>query len=372
MRSLVVANEAHRTGAPMVACQTARALAEFGEVLMVAKRGGALLDSFHEVASVLAPPLRRLQPWLARARFRGLPTGTRSLEISAARRIIDREMPDLVYAHTIETADFIRAAGQGGVPSVLHLHEPFGKVVEFLSPFGVDRSRPPSHVVGCSRATSRDAERYFGGSAPIATIPGPVDVDDVVRRARVSRPPDLGVTPFVVTVGSVTRVKGVDLWLDVVTRVRASGSRLRFVWIGDGPERAWAERELVARGLDDVAAMLGRRSDPVPHMAAADALLLTSRYEGMPLVILEALCASTPVAAFDVNGVAEAVGEHGRVAPAGDVDALAHAVLEVVGDAELRREVEIGAIERMRSAFDVHGFAAQTAEVVSRVVPSIG
>ncbi len=119
---------------------------------------------------------------------------------------------------------------------------------------------------------------------------------------------------------------------------------LRLVFVGDGPLRRAAERLAAGLGLAERVEFLGARHDVAQILAGCQAFVLASRYEGLPLTVLEAMRAGLPVVATDVGGVAEAVrdGETGYLvtSPARDPDRavaeLADRLGRLVADPALR------------------------------------
>lgn len=104
-------------------------------------------------------------------------------------------------------------------------------------------------------------------------------------------------------------------------------------WIaGDGSEeaRAGLEAEARALGLEGCVRLLGLRRDLAALMEAADGFVLSSAWEGMPLVVGEAMAMARPVVATDAGGTAELVGETGLMVPVGDSPALAGAMARVM------------------------------------------
>ena len=113
-----------------------------------------------------------------------------------------------------------------------------------------------------------------------------------------------------------------------------------FVWAGDGPLWDGVRQETERRGLAPHLHLAGRRSDVPALMAAADLFALPSRFEGLPLVVLEALAAGLPVIGTRVVGTEEAVlhGETGLLVPPEHPAALADALIGALrGPGRLRR-----------------------------------
>jgi glycosyltransferase involved in cell wall biosynthesis len=136
------------------------------------------------------------------------------------------------------------------------------------------------------------------------------------------------------------------------SRLRAAGARLLLV--GDGELRAEAERLARALGASDRVRFLGVRADVPRLLAAADVFVLSSRWEGNPLSVMEAMAAGRSVVATAVGCVPELVPEGaGRVVPPGDAAALEAAMLELANDPPLAHARGAVAAEIARTRFDV-------------------
>ena len=100
--------------------------------------------------------------------------------------------------------------------------------------------------------------------------------------------------PLFVSLGRLTRQKGMDR---LITYVASMGSRANLLIIGNGPDRDKLERLIASNGLSDHAKIIDFQDNPFPYMSNADAVLLGSRWEGLPNVALEALALGKQVVA---------------------------------------------------------------------------
>jgi glycosyltransferase involved in cell wall biosynthesis len=127
-------------------------------------------------------------------------------------------------------------------------------------------------------------------------------------------------------VGRLARQKRFDLLIDAFARGAQPGDRLAI--FGEGPRRARLERRAARRGIADRLLLPGHCGDLAAWFAHADALVMSSDYEGLPAVLVEALAAGLPIISTRSSAGVTALlgGGLGRLVPTGDVDALAGAL----------------------------------------------
>jgi glycosyltransferase involved in cell wall biosynthesis len=153
--------------------------------------------------------------------------------------------------------------------------------------------------------------------------------------------------PRIGVVGRLSPEKGVDVFLEACTRLVGDGVAFSAIVAGDGPERRNLEQLRDDLGLADRAHFVGGIDGVQSLYASLDLLVIPSRSEGLPNVLLEALRADVPVVATRVGAIPEVLGGSpaGVLVPAGAPDALAEAIagaLGLKGDAAsraARREV---------------------------------
>jgi glycosyltransferase involved in cell wall biosynthesis len=144
--------------------------------------------------------------------------------------------------------------------------------------------------------------------------------------------------------------------------------------VGDGPERPALEAEIRAAGLLQRVELAGERRDVPQLLEDADVFVLSSRSEGAPLSILEAMAAGLPVVASAVGGVPEIVddGTTGLLVPPGDAGALAAALERLLADPALRSRLGGAGWERVRERFDLAQLRRSHLELYDRELARVG
>jgi glycosyltransferase involved in cell wall biosynthesis len=148
----------------------------------------------------------------------------------------------------------------------------------------------------------------------------------------------------------------------------------QFLCVGRGPTLEATEALANELGIADKVVFAGERSDVPEIMHALDVLVLSSRWEGFPNVLMEAMAASCPVIATRVGGSPELVvdGESGLLVPPEEAPALSSAMLRVLGDKELATALGQGGRHRVESLFSREHMAGETAKLYERLLRKKG
>jgi glycosyltransferase involved in cell wall biosynthesis len=203
------------------------------------------------------------------------------------------------------------------------------------------------HLIAVSHATKDEMVHSGVPVNLISVIHNGIDTDAWARnRVFHSLREELGlgqVFPVIGYVGRIMPEKDLETWLRAAAVVAQEYPQARFVLVGEGKDNSYLEqlKRLAAElGIAERTYFPGYRSDLLPVYAGFDLFLLSSRREGLPNSILEAMAMGLPVVTTDVAGAKELVvnGETGFVAPQQEVQGLARAVLTILGD-EHRRSV---------------------------------
>jgi glycosyltransferase involved in cell wall biosynthesis len=271
-------------------------------------------------------------------------------------------------------------------PRVLHIHHVWPAADRYLSWLAASAGVPhvvvTEHITGQSHSPGQRAlkRRELRQADAVTAVCGAV-ADSLVRdygvaRARVrvvpngADPPDeeserpvarrlrdeLGAGPFRplwVCPARLEAQKGHAVLLDALARVRAQNLEFVAVLAGEGSLRAELERRAHDAGLGDRVRFAGQVEPIGPLLAAADACVLPSLWEGLPLSLLEALARARPVVASRVGGIPEVVedGVHGRLVPPGDPAALAAALEEFHRRPDGARRMGLAGAARVEAEF---------------------
>jgi glycosyltransferase involved in cell wall biosynthesis len=195
----------------------------------------------------------------------------------------------------------------------------------------------------------------------IITIPNGVDANRFqfhgsphALRQQLSLPID---RVIVLAIGRLTHQKGYPYLLEALALIPQEDRPLLLI-VGEGPDRS--ELELKARVLklvDDVR-FLGHRQDIPSLLAAADLFVLASLWEGLPLVLLEAMAATLPAVVTAVGGNTTVIedGKSGLLVPPADEKALATALRRLIHDPLTRDQMRQAARERFENRFSLQTF----------------
>ena len=299
-------------------------------------------------------------------------------------RLFLRERPDIVHTHTAKAGTVGRSAGflyRWLTPGTLigkprrckFVHTYHGHVFHsyysrrltqlFLFIERLLARLVTDRLIVVSKQQSIEIGEMFrvGRPGQIKVIPLGLDLDifadHASRRAKFRH--ELCIQDDAILVGIVgrlTEIKNHEMFLNVVARLKAIDpacrrqGAVRFIVIGDGALRSSLESQRQALGLDADVLFVGSRTDPENFYPALDVVALTSKNEGTPLTLIEAMANARPVVATSVGGVVDLLGEviedgpykvckRGLSVPPGDEEAFVAALSRIIRDRSLRQEM---------------------------------
>jgi len=256
-------------------------------------------------------------------------------------RLFRRERPDIIHTHTAKAGTVGRVAGffyRWATPGTLigqprkckFVHTYHGHI--FHSYYGPLKTRlfifvekvlariATDRLLVVSHQQQNEISKVFGigRNGQFQVVPLGLDLnvfENAATRRQIFRQ-ELGLTDDVILIGIVgrlTEIKDHEFFLRAVARfkelVNDSLAEVKFVVIGDGSLRSELERLSVSLGLDRDVIFSGNRRDPHNFYPALDIVALTSKNEGTPLTLIEAMANARPVIATSVGGVVDLLGE---------------------------------------------------------------
>lgn len=174
----------------------------------------------------------------------------------------------------------------------------------------------------------------------------------------------------IVSVGRLVRGKAHRYLVDAMTIVARRHPNAVLVLVGDGPERGRLEQQVRDLALTDRVRFAGTRPDIPTLLAMSAVFVLPSFSEGIPIALIEAMAAGTPVVATAVPGSLDVVVDerHGRLVPPGDAREIADAIGAVLADPAGAAERAARAQARVRASFDIEQAIAATARLYDEVL----
>lgn len=279
-------------------------------------------------------------------------------------RLLADDLPDVVHLHSSK-AGFVgrvalRAIAARGGPRVRTLYSPHG--LAYLNP-----NRPWSSAaywalerfaglfgcqpVGCGLSEADALTRL--ARRPAIVLENPVEPHFFeVQHAEPER-------PVIVTVGRVCEQKGPELFAELAVRVRLDSEDARFVWVGAGDP----EREAMLRAVDVEVTGWLPQEEVRARLGAATVYVQTSRWEGLPLSVLQAMAVGVPCVVLDAVGNRDAVAHDETGFVAGDVDELEMYLTLLLGSPGLRHHFGRRARERAMRRFTLPRFRAAITRV---------
>lgn len=332
-RVAVVISSLGRGGAERVAATLSAAWEVAGDDVTLVTLSSRSADAYE-----LSPRIRRVELDLQRPSG-GLARGL----LQASRRVLRLRhalvalRPDVVVSFVDRTNVLALAATVGTGLRVVVSERTDPRLHRIGGPWAGLRRLLYPRAAGVVVQTESVARWARGFCRRVHVIPNAVE-----RGTRCASPGTRDGAKRLLAIGRLDRVKGFDVLVDAFARVADRHPDWSLVVLGDGPERRALETQARRAGLDRRVALPGWTPDVQGELAGAHAFALSSRYEGFPNALLEAMACGVPCVAFACpSGPAEIVtsGHDGLLVPPGDVEALASSLDVVMRDPRVRERL---------------------------------
>ena len=256
-------------------------------------------------------------------------------------KIMGAERPDAVHTHLDVIKYAVAAAKLAGIKTCVHtVHnvadkEAEGRVQKIINKtyFKLGWSTP----VALSPEVQRSIVSFYGLDAPkVPVIYNGIDLSRCIPKERYGA----GETVTLVHIGRFNEQKNHEGLLQAFQKIRKSCPQCHLNLLGDGELRQSMEAYAKELGISENVHFQGSQSDVYPFLHDADLFLLPSKYEGMPMTIIEAMGTGLPIVASAVGGVPDMLRDReSGLLTACDPDAVSQAVLTLIGREDLREKL---------------------------------
>ena len=324
------------------------------EKVMINLAGG-LLDLGKEVHMVLSQATGEYMDRVPRrVKVVDLQSRRTLFSLPGLVRYLRRERPNVLVS-AVEHANVIAVWGRmlAAVPtrSVVTIHTNLRSASQQVDhrtrvqvmPFLIRRTYPlADEIVAVSQGVAEDFAVFAGMPVErIRVIYNPVVTPEIYDLAGLPAPHPWfqdGGAPVILSIGRLSDQKDFPTLFRAFVRLRREG-RARLLVLGDGDQRPYLEKLAADLGISDVVSMPGFVDNPYPYLAKASVLVLSSRAEGLPTVLIEAMALGTPIVSSNCRSGPDEIlegGKWGRLVPVGDENAMAQALLDALDDRRRR------------------------------------
>lgn len=351
MRWLIFLDTDHVSGPARLALDFAVAARRGGhDVQMLGLvRGPALPNAFSRAVEAAGVPVK-----LLRERFRFDPA-----IFAQFGRLLDKFKPDIYQSHGYKGSMLGRMAQRRGArwQAMFHGFTWESRLMRLYHRLDVRWLRRADEVIVVARSFGRELARRGVDPGRIRWIANAID-EDALRATDSGaelRPSLSGENPRDILAGVIGRMspeKGPDIFIRAMAQVPAS---VRAAMIGDGPQLDACRRLATTLGVHERIVMPGFRSDLAAIYRALDMLVIPSRSEGLPTVMIEAMLMGVPLISTAVGAVPDVIedGATALMVPPNDEAALARAIERLAGDRALRQRLAAAGREFARGRLTV-------------------
>ena len=257
--------------------------------------------------------------------------------VKEVKRAIKEFKPDVIHAHDMR-ACLLAGMATKKIPVVGHIHNNWMDARKFSirSIMFLFIARRLKHVFWVSRSAFEEYKfrRFLQNKSEV--LYNVIDINVVREKAKTS-PIQQGYD--IVFLGRLTYQKNVERLVTIVGEIVKTIPNIKVAIVGSGELYSDIEKMIFEAGLVNSIQMLGYQKDPYGIVKNSKVLMLTSRWEGTPIVVLESLTLGTPVVSTPVDGVKDLIrnGENGYLSD--DNQSLANEIVKIIQDDALLKEL---------------------------------
>ena len=177
----------------------------------------------------------------------------------------------------------------------------------------------------------------------IEVIYNPIDKEEIIEKSKEYKKIFNDKKLNIISIGRLIDAKGYDILLQAHNLLIKKGLNYKLYILGEGKERKKLEKYIEKNNLENYTQLLGFKENPYPYLKEADIFVSSSRYEGYPLVLCEAICLEKPIIATNCTGPKEILenGKYGLIAEVENIEDLAEKMEELILNKELRNSYSV-------------------------------
>lgn len=259
------------------------------------------------------------------------------MSISELKRVLREQKPDVIHAHDMG-ASFFAALACGKTPLISHIHnnnfdsrKPTLKAILYRC-----AAAKAKHIFWVSKAAQ---DGYFfskGLRKKSSILYNVIDARQLRQRAAEA---EYQTTYDVVYLGRLTYPKNPQRLLDVLEKVSAQKPDLKAAIVGTGEMEEELRQMVAEKNLQKNVELLGFMNNPYGILQNAKVMLMTSRFEGLPMCALEAMALGVPIVSTPTDGIRELLNDGSEGYLAENVESLTEKVLALIKDESLREHM---------------------------------
>jgi len=276
-------------------------------------------------------------------------------------KFLKKYRPDIIHCHLLNSGYFGIICGRLlNIPVIYTIHssnvlllpmEEKRRFRDFLrKEFTSFLLRKVDTVVAVSNAIKQEVTKLFPTLAPsVKVIPNGIDIDIYSQAKKGKLREKLSIDPdciLLTNVGNLIPVKNHAMLLKIVSELKDYHSNFRVIIVGEGPLKKSLLNMSELLGIEKYVFFIGRRNDIPEILSDTDIYVSTSKWEGLPLSLLEAMAAGKPVIATNVPGIKEVLEDGaGILVDIDDIRGFREAILELIKSPEKRKRLGLLAKE---------------------------
>lgn len=253
-----------------------------------------------------------------------------------------------------------------------NIQEHYHIVTKNLNKFSFNNQ---NKAIGVSADVSRSIKQNIDPDIPVETILNGVNTESFRRdheKGKMKRR-ELGIPDDVFVIGTIAvfrEQKALLDWVKAFEKVHEKHSNISGIIVGAGPQKRDIETLIEELGLENKIVMPGLQTDTVSYFSAMDVYMMSSKFEGLPIALLEAMSMECAIVSTKAGGIVEVVRDQkdGLLCEIGDIKCLSEKVNSLIKNPKLKNDFQQNARKRVNKEFSLQAMVNKLESVYSEQV----